>query len=151
MELTNLKKIVSGTKKRIGRGGGSGKGMHTVGRGQKGQKTRGKIPAWFEGGQLPLIRRTPFLKGKNRFKSLTEKPILVTLDQLNRFDDKAVVDHESLTKVLKISPKRLIWENAKVVGTGKLSKALTIKIPATASATLAIQKAGGILAGRSEA
>ena len=145
MELTNLKKIIFGTKKRVGRGAGSGKGMHTTGKGQKGQKTRGKIPAWFEGGQLPLIRRTPFLKGKNRFKSFSEKPILVTLDQLNRFEDKAVVDHASLAKVLKISPKRLIWEKAKVVGTGKLAKALTVKIPASASATLAITSAGGSL------
>lgn len=145
MELTNLKKIIFGTKKRVGRGGGSGKGMHTTGKGQKGQKTRGKIPAWFEGGQFPLIRRTPYLKGKNRFKSFSEKPIIVTLDQLNKFDDKAVVDHESLAKVLKISPKRLIWENAKVVGTGKLAKALTVKIKATASATKSILSAGGSL------
>jgi len=143
MELTNLKRIVIGTKKRVGRGAGSGKGMHTTGKGQKGQKTRGKIPAWFEGGQLPLIRRTPFLKGKNRFKSFSEKPILVSLDQLNKFENKDVVDHATLAKVLKISPKRLEWEKAKVVGNGKLTKALTVKIPATASATKAITAAGG--------
>lgn len=145
MELSNLKKIVIGTKKRVGRGAGSGKGMHTTGKGQKGQKTRGRIPAWFEGGQLPLIRRTPFLKGKNRFKSFSEKPILVTLDQLSKFENNAVVDHTSLVKVLKISPKRLEWENAKVVCTGKITKALTVKIPATASATKAILASGGSL------
>jgi large subunit ribosomal protein L15 len=84
MELTNLKKIVMGTKKRIGRGGGSGKGMHTVGRGQKGQKTRGKIPAWFEGGQLPLIRRTPFLKGKNRSNLLVRNQFsLLSISLIN--------------------------------------------------------------------
>src|SRR3990170_5804339 len=59
MELHKLSRIVAGKKKRVGRGYGSGKGGHTTGRGAKGQKIRGRIPAIFEGGQLPLIRRLP--------------------------------------------------------------------------------------------
>lgn len=145
MELSKLSAISIRKKKRRGRGPGSGKGRHTTGSGQKGQKTRGKIPLWFEGGQLPLIRRTPFLKGKNRFKSLTENRIVITLDQLSKFADKATVDHKSLATVLKIAPKRLEWFGAKVVSNGKLNKSLTVTIPASASAKKAIEAAGGTL------
>lgn len=146
MKLHALPKIVAGRAKRVGRGYGSGKGGHTTGRGQKGQKTRGQIPLWFEGGQLPLIRRTPFIKGKRRFKSLTEKPIIVTLSQLSRFPDKAIIDYHSLVEVLKISPKRLEREKAKIVATGKLEKSFTVKIAASAAAAKAIEKAGGSIA-----
>ncbi len=70
--LQTLKKITDRAKKRVGRGGGSGKGFHTAGRGTKGHTARqgGTIPLWFEGGQLPLIKRLPYLRGKFRFKSL---------------------------------------------------------------------------------
>jgi len=47
--MTNLPKVVAKSKKRLGRGMGSGKGSHTSGRGQKGQKSRGKIGVLFEG------------------------------------------------------------------------------------------------------
>ncbi len=59
MELSKLSKVVRKAKKRIGRGYGSGKGGHTVGRGAKGQKARSKVRSTFEGGQLPLARRIP--------------------------------------------------------------------------------------------
>ncbi len=132
--------------KRIGQGGGSGKGFHTSGRGQKGQKARGTMPLWFEGGNLPLVRRTPFIKGKSRFNSLTAEKIVVTLDQLNQFEDGATVDFASLAKVLKISAKKLEWANAKVLTSGTLKKALTVKITTSASAKKAIEKAGGKVA-----
>ena len=55
-------------KKRVGRGIG-GKGGKTAGRGTKGQKARGTVPAYFEGGQLPLVQRVPKLRGfKNPFR-----------------------------------------------------------------------------------
>lgn len=71
--LENLTKRISDVRpaKRIGRGLGSGKGFHTVGRGTKGQKARtgGKPAIWFEGGQTPLVRRMPFQRGfKNHGK-----------------------------------------------------------------------------------
>lgn len=71
MNLSQLPKIVHRSKKRIGRGHGSGK-VKTAGRGSKGQKARGKIPAGFEGGQLPLIKRLPLLRGKG--KNISRKP-----------------------------------------------------------------------------
>ena len=55
-------------KNRVGRGN-SGKGGKTAGRGTKGSKARGTVPAWFEGGQMPLHMRLPKLKGfRNRFR-----------------------------------------------------------------------------------
>lgn len=75
MELNRLPELKGKRKpaKRIGRGCGSGKGGHTVGRGQKGQKARGKVSPGFEGGQLPLGKRLPVRKGFRvaRRKSVT--------------------------------------------------------------------------------
>ena len=70
MSLHTLKNIVGKSKKRVGRGLGSGKGGHTVGRGQKGQKTRGKISPLFEGTKVKksLIKRLPLLRGKGKLK-----------------------------------------------------------------------------------
>lgn len=143
MLLSNLPKVIKTPKKRLGRGRGSGVGGHTVGRGQKGQKTRGIIPLWFEGGQLPLVRRTPFIKGKHRFQVINDQPTAVNFDLLSKhFDDKAVVDSTSLAKVLKVSEKVAKY-GFKVIATGKLTKALEVKVAASAGAIKAIQAAGG--------
>lgn len=68
--MIELPKIIAKRKKRIGRGIGSGKGGHTVGRGQKGQKTRDNIGILFEGLKMKKsqIKKTPLLRGKGRFK-----------------------------------------------------------------------------------
>jgi ribosomal protein L15 len=67
--MAQLPKVVSKRKKRVGRGMGSGKGSHTVGRGQKGQKSRGKINVLFEGMKVrkSLLKRLPLLRGKGKF------------------------------------------------------------------------------------
>src|SRR3972149_1988059 len=64
-----LKKTVKKSKKRLGRGYGSGKGGHTSSRGQKGQKSRGKVGVIFEGYKVKksLIKRLPLLRGKGKF------------------------------------------------------------------------------------
>ncbi|MBI3954498.1 50S ribosomal protein L15 [Candidatus Collierbacteria bacterium] len=141
--LNKLSRIIAPRKKRVGRGFGSGKGGHTTGRGQKGQKSRGKIPVWFEGGQLPLIRRTPFIKGKNRFKSIKEQPIRLTLSKLNSFKAGANVDEKAVTIALKLSEKSVSSRGFKVIATGKLDKALTVNLPVSAGARKAIESAGG--------
>ena len=143
MNLSNLPQSVKTGKKRLGRGFGSGVGGHTVGRGQKGQKTRGVIPLWFEGGQLPIVRRTPFIKGKHRFQVIKLQPITVNFDILTSyFEDKAVVDTASLIKTLKVSDKEA-KRGFKIISTGKLEKALEVNTPASAGAIKAIEKAGG--------
>ncbi len=143
MYLEKLTKITSRAGKRLGRGYGSGKGGHTVGRGQKGQKTRGAMPAWFEGGQLPLIRRTPFVRGKRRFKSLKGDAVIVTLNTLNKFKANQTVDSKAVSETLKISPKWIAKSGIKVVATGKLEKALKVNLPVSTSAAKAIEAAGG--------
>ena len=65
MDLHQLPKTTTYKKPRSGRGYGSGHGGHTSGRGQKGQKTRGTIKLIFEGGQLPMTKRFPWLRGKS--------------------------------------------------------------------------------------
>lgn len=143
MKLSNLPKSVKTGKKRLGRGYGSGVGGHTVGRGQKGQKTRGTMPLWFEGGQLPIVRRTPFIKGKHRFQVINLQPITVNFDILSKyFEDKAVIDAAILAKTFKTSDKEA-KRGFKIIATGKLEKALEVNVLASAGAIKAIEKAGG--------
>ena len=131
--LNQLPKATTRSKKRLGRGYGSKRGGHTSSRGQKGQKSRGKIAIWFEGGQLPLIRRTPFIKGKSRFDSLNPKPVVIHSDQLNAFKDGSQVTLESLAQTLKLSLKELQTRGVKVLSRGKLEKKLDFQVPTSQS------------------
>jgi large subunit ribosomal protein L15 len=124
MDLSNLKPAVGSTKtrKRIGRGPGSGTGK-TAGKGHKGQKARsgGSIKPGFEGGQMPMQRRLP----KRGFTPLTRKVYaLVNLRDLELFDAGSVVDLDLLTKSGLVNS---IGDGVKILGTGELTKALTVK------------------------
>lgn len=143
MNLSKLPKTVTQSKKRLGRGYGSGKGGHTSSRGQKGQKSRSKVPIWFEGGQLPLIRRTPFIKGKGRFKSIKPQPIILTLSRLNNFKKDSVVNIKTAIEVLRLHPKKTEKHGLKVIASGKLEKSLKVELPCSAGAIKAIEKQGG--------
>ena len=70
-----LEKVVVGTGKRLGRGYGSGKGGHTSGGGQKGQKARGSVNILFEGYKVKksFFKRLPLLRGKGKFKTRKNK------------------------------------------------------------------------------
>ena len=127
-------------KKRVGRGDGSGHGT-TSGRGTKGQLSRsgGKTRIGFEGGQMPLQRRIPHLKG---FKNLRKKVFnIVNVGDLEDFKEGTTIDYKLLDE------KGLIMKEGsplKVLGNGQLSKKLTIKANAfSGSATTKIEKAGG--------
>ena len=125
--------------KRIGRGHGSGQGK-TAGKGHKGQKARAGrgLQIGFEGGQMPLQRRIP----KRGFNNVFATPYTaINLAALNRFEDGATVDVEALLKagVIKSAPN-----GVKVLGNGKLEKALTVKVAAfSESAKAKIEAAGG--------
>jgi large subunit ribosomal protein L15 len=125
MELHELRKNPGATKtrKRVGRGMGSGLGK-TSGKGEKGQKARSgvSIPATFEGGQLPLYRRLP----KRGFSNAPFKIRYATInvDDLNRFADGTVVTPE-LLKDCGLLKKQ--FDGVKVLGNGKLEKKLTIQ------------------------
>jgi len=124
MDLSNLKPAVGSTKtrKRIGRGQGSGTGK-TAGKGHKGQKARsgGSIKPGFEGGQMPMQRRLP----KRGFTPLTKKIYaLVNLRDLELFEAGSVVDLEVLTQSGLVNS---VGDGVKILGTGDLTKALTVK------------------------
>jgi large subunit ribosomal protein L15 len=143
--LSRLPKTVSPKGKRVGRGYGSGKGGHTVGRGAKGLKARSKRHFLFEGRktQKSLLRRTPLLRGKGKLKSYQSKPIIISLDQLNVFRARSVVDKDKLVKEGLVDPKEIKRASVKVLANGKLTKALKVDLLVSAGAKKAIEEAGG--------
>lgn len=141
MEVHDLPKTVTRSKKRLGQGHGSGRGK-TAGRGTKGQKARGKIKASFEGGQLPLIKRLPLKRGKGRNKSLKTKQLAVNVKYLNVFAKDAVVNLASLIKA-GILNSGAVKERVKILGDGELKVALRVELPCSKGAKLKIEKAGG--------
>ena len=122
------------TRKRVGRGVGSGLGK-TSGRGENGQKSRSGYShkAGFEGGQLPLFRRLP-KRGFSNAKFKTEYAV-INLSDLNKFDNDAVVTPE-LLKEMGLVKNQL--DGIKVLGTGKLEKKITIQ--ASKFSTSALEK-----------
>ncbi len=124
------------SSKRVGRGIG-GKGGKTAGRGTKGQKARGSVPASFEGGQMPLHMRIPKLKGfTNPFRVEYQGINLDTLEA-SGLDD---VSPEALHAKGLVGKGSLV----KVLGRGELTRAVTVKAHAfSKSAEEAITAAGG--------
>ena len=140
MELNNLKPAAGAkhAKRRVGRGIGSGLGK-TAGRGHKGQKSRsgGFHKVGFEGGQMPLYRRLP----KRGFVSLTRRSVgevtLSDLQALNASEIDLIVLRQSGLANEQI-------KSVKVIKTGELTRAVTLKgLTATAGARAAIEAAGG--------
>jgi len=128
------------TRKRVGRGPGSGMGKTST-RGENGQRSRSgaSIPAWFEGGQSPLYRRIP-KRGFNNARFRTEFAT-INLSDLNKFNDGDVVTPEIL-KEKGIVKKQLC--GIKVLGNGTLEKKLTVKANRFSSAAVTkIESAGG--------
>lgn len=142
MNLGNLEKITAKKKRRVGLGHGSGRGK-TSGRGTKGQKARGDVPLDFEGGALPLIKRLPFLRGKGKNKSINKDPYVINVGLLNSLPKNSTVDIESLAKLKLVNLEDANKNGVKILGDGELTVALTVKLPASKSATEKITKAGG--------
>ena len=93
MTLNSLSSIgTSKNRKRVGRGIGSGTGK-TAGRGHKGQKSRsgGNIRQGFEGGQMPIYRKTP-KRGFNSLKKINPKSLSISLVSFNKFDENSLID-----------------------------------------------------------
>jgi large subunit ribosomal protein L15 len=123
---------------RVGRGASAGQGK-TCGRGVKGQRARkgGYHKVGFEGGQMPLQRRLPKVGFRSKIKATRAE---VRLSELNGIE-AAVIDLEALKKAGVVD---VFAEQAKVVLSGELKKAVTLKgIGATKGAAEAIAKAGG--------
>jgi large subunit ribosomal protein L15 len=126
------------SRKRVGRGNGSGQGTYS-GRGSKGQKQTGHVPFLFEGGQLPLIKRLPHMRGfTNIFRVETAPVNLSTLEELSA---GSKVTPESLFEARIIRKKDI---RVKILGTGDLTKKLNITAHAfSKSARKKIEDAGG--------
>lgn len=139
MKLHQLKKVQTIAKKRLGRGLGSGKGK-TSGRGTKGQKARGKIPATFT-GSLPLYKKLPLRRGKGNSK-VSVKPKLINLSALNVFKANTEVDVAKLVEAKIISQKEA-GRGVKILGNGEVEVVLTIVLPVSAGARKKIEKSGG--------
>jgi large subunit ribosomal protein L15 len=126
MKLNELKPAPGSkrSRKRVGRGNASGWGK-TCGRGHKGQKSRSgsSIPAWFEGGQMPLVRRLP-KRGPRRTGHKRFEYDVINVETLNLFDDAAVVSPESLREAGLIKGKNVL---IKILGDGELEKQLKVQ------------------------
>jgi large subunit ribosomal protein L15 len=145
-KLQNLKSNPGSRKRRktVGRGNGSGHGTYST-RGSNGQRQRTgsrKHPG-FEGGQTPLYRKMPKLKGFRNLNRITYQ--VVNVGNLNIFEDNDEVD------VVRLFEKKLISHKdkpVKLLGDGDLKKKLTIKVDKfSASAKEKIEKAKGAVTG----
>ena len=145
MQLNKLYSKVKKSKKRLGRGIGSGKGK-TSGRGHKGQKSRSGVAIKsFEGGQMPLYRRLP----KRGFKSITNNKNIaiinlsriqeILVNEKNTFNNKINLVNLQKTKFINKKYKRL-----KLLGSGDLKKKFDIELNSISkSAKEKIEKLGG--------
>jgi len=140
MQLNTLKPARGARKARlrVGRGASAGQGK-TCGRGVKGQRARkgGYHKVGFEGGQMPLQRRLPKVGFRSKIKRTRAE---VRLSELAKVE-AAVIDLDALKKAGVVD---VFAESAKVVLSGEVTKAVTLKgIGATKGARAAIEAAGG--------
>jgi large subunit ribosomal protein L15 len=123
----------------VGRGAGSGKGK-TCGRGHKGQKSRsgGSIPPWFEGGQMPIIRRVPKRGFHNRFR---REYGVVNLKDLSRFPADTVITPQLLHDEGLVKGH---FVGVKILSDGELTAPIHVKAHKfSARAKEKIEAAGG--------
>lgn len=148
MELNNLSKTTTKTKKRLGRGNGSGKGK-TAGRGYKGQKSRGKVPAAAVGGGLILYKKLPFKRGWNRSggnRPRAPKAVLVKLSDLSVLKAQTVVNIQTLIDNKLVFEKDANRKGVKILAGGDFNTPLIIELPVSAKVRQLVEKAGGKVA-----
>ncbi len=145
LTLSNLspKAGANRSRKRVGRGPGSGHGK-TAGRGHKGFKARsgGGIKIGFEGGQMPLQRRIPKRGFNNIFR---QEYAVLNVSDLERFESGARIDRQMLVEAGLVAKKYTL---VKLLGDGEISKALTVAVDKLSeSARKKIEAAGGKIEG----
>jgi len=142
MKLHTLPKITTRSKKRVGRGYGSGKGGHTTGRGTKGLKARGKIRVGFEGGQTSLVSRLPLRRGKGNL-SAGKKPLVVNVKYLNLLPKNTLVTVDTLITNKIVKKDEAQKYGIKILGDGKLTVPLKVNLPTSKMAAKKNKEAGG--------
>tara|TARA_A100001011_G_scaffold370812_1_gene427520 strand:+ start:1776 stop:2234 length:459 start_codon:yes stop_codon:yes gene_type:complete len=146
MDILNNQKKVKRSKKRLGRGIGSGKGK-TSGRGVKGQKSRSGVAIKsFEGGQMPLYRRLP----KRGFNSLSRNKVArINLDQIQTFVDNKKINPENIINLESLKKENIInksYLKFKILGNGNIKTKIDIEADfSSISAKEKIEKLGGVL------
>ena len=126
------------SRTRVGRGRGSGRGTYS-GRGSKGQKAKENLPTVFEGGQLPLVKRLPFMRGFTNLFRTEYCP--VNVQSLDAFEDGAEVTPDLLVERRLVRRRR---DKVKILGGGDLSRSLKVSAHAfSKSAKEKIESAGG--------
>ncbi len=146
MNILNTSLKIKTSKKRLGRGIGSGKGK-TSGRGVKGQKSRSGVAIKsFEGGQMPLYRRLP----KRGFNPINKEKIAkINLDQLQKFFDKNRINPSEQINLEYLKQNRIInksFKKYKILSNGQLTSKIDIEVDfISISAKEKIEKLGGIL------
>tara|TARA_S200000501_G_scaffold355965_1_gene378191 strand:- start:456 stop:914 length:459 start_codon:yes stop_codon:yes gene_type:complete len=146
MSILNRTVKIKRSKKRLGRGIGSGKGK-TSGRGVKGQKSRSGVAIKsFEGGQMPLYRRLP-KRGFNPIKKI--KIAKINLDQLQNFIEKKKINLSDQINLESLKKSKIInksYSKYKILANGNLNSKLNIEADfSSASAKDKIEKLGGII------
>jgi large subunit ribosomal protein L15 len=142
MKLHELKPTPGSHRKRrrIGRGLGSGRGT-TAGKGTKGQNARsgGGVPPYFEGGQLPLVKKLPYRRGFTNRSRVEYQG--VNLKDLQQFAADSTVDVAALVSVGLLKSDK---ERVKILATGEIDRALTVTAHRfSATAREKIEAAGG--------
>lgn len=143
--ISNLEKTTEKSKKRIGRGHGSGRGGHTSTRGSKGQKSRTSMDVFFEGTKLKksLVKKLPLYRGKGKLKSRQAPVFIINLKYLNVFKEGEEVSLVTLQEKGVLDKNLGSSPRIKILGNGELSKSLKINLPCSKSAAEKVKKAGG--------
>ena len=128
MKLNSLNLKITKTKKRLGRGIGSGKGK-TCGRGHKGQKSRSGVAIKsFEGGQMPLYRRLP----KRGFNPIKKNNIaILNLQQLQKYISKGKLNSKSLINLSELKKNKILKgkiDKIKLLGNGDIKDKINIEV-----------------------
>lgn len=136
-----LPKVTETRKKRVGRGVGSGKGSHTSGRGQKGQKSNTDLYILFEGMKMKksFLKRLPLMRGKGKFGSKA-KPETVSLNKLESLPTGSKITVELLIKNDLVDAKLAKANGVKILG-GKTTKKFIFEVPTSKSVTKVGEKA----------
>jgi len=144
MSKEKLQKIKINKAKRVGRGPGSGKGK-TAGKGTKGQRARHRLSIThphYEGGQRSIFKRLPYRRGKGNAK-ISIKPIVINLEIFNSLPKKQLIDLESLIKFSIVKKEDAQKYGVKVLGDGKLTNPVIIKVPISKKAAKKVTDVGG--------
>jgi len=137
--MTRLPKVITKSKKRVGRGMGSGKGSHTSSRGQKGQKSRGNIGVLFEGMKTKksFFKRLPLMRGKGKFHAKAQ-PEIVNYNRLEKFAEGTEITLEKLVKEGMINRKLAKVNGVKILSIGKNPKKFKFSVPTSGKTVAAV-------------